>query len=120
MSTEQAIVRALAALHDNVDSTTLAAQVASVTTLLDTLRTLEVNIYRTFYDCVVGRLLIAAGQPEQAAHLNTALQLAQDTGMHFYDAELLRLRAHTHTDQRLGNPASARPSSSPATRRRPC
>ena len=24
--------------------------------------------------------------------------LARDTGMHFYDAELLRLRAHTHTD----------------------
>jgi hypothetical protein len=24
--------------------------------------------------------------------------LADDTGMHFYDAELLRLRAHTYTD----------------------
>ena len=81
------------------DPTTLAAHIATLTTLLDTLRTLEVNIYRTFYDGVVGRLLIAAGQPEQArARLNTALHLAQDTGMHFYDAELLRLRAHTHTD----------------------
>ena len=27
-----------------------------------------------------------------------ALRLADDTGMHFYDAELLRLRAHTYTD----------------------
>jgi hypothetical protein len=26
------------------------------------------------------------------------LALAEDTGLHFYDAELLRLRAHTHTD----------------------
>ena len=26
------------------------------------------------------------------------MQLARDTGMRFYDAELLRLRAHTHTD----------------------
>ena len=43
--------------------------------------------------------MTAAGQPEQArARLDTALQFAQDTGMHFYDAELLRLRAHTHTD----------------------
>ena len=30
--------------------------------------------------------------------MDTALQLAQDTGMHYYDAELLRLRAQTHTD----------------------
>ena len=57
------------------------------------------NLYLTFYDAVLGRLLIAAGQPEQArARLDTALQLARDTGMRFYDAELLRLRAHTHTD----------------------
>ena len=43
--------------------------------------------------------LIAAGQPGQArARLDTALALARDTGMCFYDAELLRLRAHTHTD----------------------
>ena len=57
------------------------------------------NIYITFFDGVLGRLLIAAGQPEAArARLDTALQLAHDTGMHFYDAELLRLRAHTHTD----------------------
>ena len=38
-------------------------------------------------------------QPEEARHrLDTGLQLAEDTGMHFYDAELLRLRAHTHID----------------------
>jgi hypothetical protein len=43
--------------------------------------------------------LTAAGQPAQArARLDTALQLAEDIGMCFYDAELLRLRAHTHTD----------------------
>jgi hypothetical protein len=56
-------------------------------------------MFSTFYDAVLGRLLIAASQPEQArARLDTGLQLAEDTGMHFYDAELLRLRAHTHTD----------------------
>ena len=43
--------------------------------------------------------MTAAGQPEAArARLDTALQLAQDTGMHFYDPELLRLRARTHAD----------------------
>jgi len=68
-----------------------------VTTLVDTLRTVGLLIYVSFFDALLGRLLIAVGQPEQArARLDTAL--AQDTGMCFYDAELLRLRAHTHTD----------------------
>ena len=68
-------------------------------TCVDILHMVGINVYITFHDAVLGRLLIAAGQPEQArARLDTALQLAQDTGMCFYDAELLRLRAHTHTD----------------------
>ena len=67
--------------------------------MLDTLRTVGLNAYATFFDGVLARLLIAAGQPDQARHrLDTALALARDTGMCFYDAELLRLRAHTHTD----------------------
>jgi hypothetical protein len=84
-----------------------------MTTLIDTLRTLELNIYSTFFDAVLGRLLVAAGQPDQArARLDTGLQLARDTGMCFYDAELLRLRAHTHTDP-------ARMQADVSTRRRP-
>ena len=48
----------------------------------------------------VGRLLIAAGQPEKARErLEMALGHAEETGMHFYDAELLRVRAHTFTEQ---------------------
>ena len=96
----QASVGGLASLGaDNLDPTTPAAHIASLTTLLDTLRTLELNIYITFYDGVLARLLIAPGQPEQArARLDTGLALADDTGMHFYDAELLRLRSHTHTN----------------------
>jgi class 3 adenylate cyclase/tetratricopeptide (TPR) repeat protein len=97
---QQATVRALAALGaDHPDPTTLAAHIATITTLLDTWRTLGLLIYITTYDAVLGRLLIAVGQPEQArARLDTALALARDTGMCFYDAELLRLRAHTQTD----------------------
>jgi hypothetical protein len=95
--TWQAVVDALAALDDRVDPTALGAHVATITTRLDALRTLGVYIYTTIYDAVLGRLLIAAGQPDMARErLDTGLQLAQDTGMHFYDAELLRLRAHTH------------------------
>ena len=120
--TWQAAVGALAALGaDDVDQTAVAAHIATMTTFLDTLRTVGLNIYLTFYDAVLGRLLIAAGQPEEARErLDTGLQLAQDTGMHFYDAELLRLRAHTHTDPDAREPTSAPPSTSPAARARPC
>ena len=96
----QAAVSALAFVDaDDPDPAGLSAHIATMATLLDILRMVGMNVYITFHDGVLGRLLIAAGQPEQArARLDTALQLAQDTGMHFYDAELLRLRAHTHTD----------------------
>ena len=97
---QQATVSALAALGaDDLDPTALAAQIATMTTVLDTWRTVGMNIYLTSFDAVLARLLTAAGQPDQArARLDTALQLAEDTGVHFYDAELLRLRAHSHTD----------------------
>ena len=56
-------------------------------------------MFRTAYDAVLGRLLIAAGRPAVAREcLDTALALAKDTGMCFYDAELLRVRAQTHAD----------------------
>jgi tetratricopeptide (TPR) repeat protein len=91
--TLQAVVSALTTLGANdPDPTALSAHIAAW-------RTAGRNIYRSFYDGVLARLLIAAGEPEQARnHLDTALALAQDTGMCFYHAELLRLRAHTHTD----------------------
>jgi class 3 adenylate cyclase len=99
-ATWQAIIGGLAALGaDDLDPTTLAAHIATTTTLVDTWRTFGLLIYITSLDAVLGRFLTAADQPEQARHrLDTGLQLAQDTGMHFWDAELLRLRAHTHTD----------------------
>jgi hypothetical protein len=52
-----------------------------------------------FYDGVLARLLLTAGQAADArARLDTGLTLAEKTGMHFYDAELLRIRAHAHDD----------------------
>ena len=99
-ATHQAIIGGLAALGaDHPDPAALSAHIASLITLLDTFGTAGANVYRTYFDGALGRLLIAAGQPEQARHrLDIALTLARDTGMRVYDAELLRLRAHTHTD----------------------
>jgi hypothetical protein len=43
--------------------------------------------------------LISAGQRDDARrNLDAALQNADDNDEHFYDAELLRIRAYTHVD----------------------
>ena len=93
----QAAVGGLAALGPaDPDETALATYIASLTTLLDTLRRREINRFGTVYEAVLGRLLLGAGQVEAArARLETALRFTEQTQMHFYDAELLRLRAHT-------------------------
>jgi hypothetical protein len=47
----------------------------------------------------LARLLIAVGETTHAReNLDAALSLAETTGMHFYDAELVRLRALTLPD----------------------
>jgi class 3 adenylate cyclase len=96
----QAVVGALAALGaGNLDPTELAVHIATITASLENLRTIGVNIYTTVFDSVLGWLLIAADQSEAArGRLDFGLALAQDTGMCFYDAELLRLRAQTRDD----------------------
>ncbi|MCW2690654.1 MAG: adenylate cyclase, partial [Mycobacterium sp.] len=99
-ATQQACVRAMASLSaEDVDPTELTAHITTVSDFLDTWRALGLNHYRTIYDALLGRLLIAAGRPEEARdRLDTALTLARNTEMHFYDAELLRLRAQTHAE----------------------
>ncbi|HEV7422707.1 MAG TPA: adenylate/guanylate cyclase domain-containing protein [Mycobacterium sp.] len=92
------------------DPAALETQIATMTGFVEFWRSVGLYAYQTQYDCVLGQLLTAAGQPDEArARVDTALQIAKDTGMHFYDAELLRARAHTHTDPeaRAGDLAAA-------------
>ena len=99
-ATQQAVVGALAALGaDDLDPTALSAHIDDHHHVPRHLAHGRGEHVPHVFDAVLGRLLIAAGQTEQARErFDTALRLAQDTGMCFYDAELLRLRAHTHTD----------------------
>ena len=101
-SIQQVVVGALAALDaDDLNPTARSARTATITRFVDAWRTAEEYMYLTFFDSVLGRLLIAASQPQVARErLDTGLQLAQDTGTRFYDAELLRLRTHTHPGDR--------------------
>jgi len=97
--TEHATVKALAALDAGADAATLTARAENLARQVDGSRLLHLNSYLTFNDAVVGRLLIAAGQPKEARErLEMALRHAEETEMHFEDAELMRLRAHTFTD----------------------
>jgi tetratricopeptide (TPR) repeat protein len=96
--TEHATVKALAALAAGADAATLTARAENLAQRVDGSRFIHLNSYLTFHDAIIGRLLIAAGQPEKARErLEMALRHAEETGMHFHDAELLRLRADTLT-----------------------
>jgi hypothetical protein len=97
---QYATVGALSALAENAGGgAALGSHIATLTAFVDTWRAVGVIALITFYDAVLARLLTAAGQPDEARkRIQIALDLAQQTGMHFYDAELLRLRAHTTDD----------------------
>jgi class 3 adenylate cyclase/tetratricopeptide (TPR) repeat protein len=97
---EESAGRALATLAaGETDPATLAPYIETMTTVVQTWRTFEVKTFLAFYDGVLARLLTAAGDPEAARrHLDLALKMGQDTWIQFYDAELLRLRAHTFGD----------------------
>jgi class 3 adenylate cyclase/tetratricopeptide (TPR) repeat protein len=98
--TQGATVRSLAALADDKpDPATLRAHIDAMTAVVQTWRAYELKVFLMCYDAVLARLLTAAGQHEAAGdRVRIALELADETGMHFYDGELLRVRAHTSDD----------------------
>ncbi|MGV0715611.1 adenylate/guanylate cyclase domain-containing protein [Mycolicibacterium sp. XJ662] len=88
---------ALAAGH--VDIPEIPQAVATLTGWAQVCRFLGATVFVPSFDGHIARLLLATGQQDDArAQLAAGLQLADDTSMHYYDAELLRLRAATHTD----------------------
>jgi class 3 adenylate cyclase len=93
-------VRGLSSLSENAgDGTALDVHIATITAFVEAFRAHGVIALITFYDAVLARLLTAAGDPGEARNrLQIALDLSDQTGMHFYDAELVRLRAHTPDD----------------------
>ncbi len=99
-ATQQCTVDGLRALTvENVEPAALETHIGAMTMLVEAWRAAEVRMFLTFYDSIVARLLFAAGRTDEArTRLDAALQLAADTEVHFYDAELLRLRAHTEAD----------------------
>ncbi|HZA08694.1 ATP-binding protein [Mycobacterium sp.] len=81
------------------DAETMPNNIAILSAWMDACRFLEAKGYLTAFDGHIARLLIATGRLDEARdRANSGLQLAEETGQHYYDAELLRLRAGTHAD----------------------
>jgi tetratricopeptide (TPR) repeat protein len=97
---EQSAAHALRALAaGEIGPAALAPHIETMTAVVQTWRTYDVKTFLAFYDDVLARLLIAAGKHEAARErVDIALTMAKDTWMRFYDADLLRLRAHTLDD----------------------
>lgn len=77
----------------------LQEHIDNITAIVDAWRAAEMKTFLACYDTVLAWLLTAAGQTDAARErVRLALEMADETGMHFYDAELLRVRAHTHAD----------------------
>lgn len=97
---QEIAVSGLAALSaGKPDPAQLQTYIAMMTITVQSWRAAEAKLFVSFYDAVLARLLAAAGIPAEARErLDIALQLGDETGVNFYRAELLRLRAHTATD----------------------
>jgi len=97
-ATQRATISALSALSAG-DVEQLQAHIEIMTMFVESWRQAEAKLFVTFYDGVLARLLTAAGRTDEARkRLDIALQLGDETGVNFYRAELLRLRAHTTDD----------------------
>lgn len=99
-ATERAMVNGLAEVCvSKPDSDVLTTQIEALSGAITIWQALGAATYRPFYWGMLSRFLIADGQIDAArSRLDTALAFGEDTGIKFYNAELLRIRAGTHSD----------------------
>ncbi|MBV8349215.1 MAG: hypothetical protein JOZ49_17325 [Mycolicibacterium sp.] len=70
-----------------------------MTAVVELWRAAELKTFLACYDAVLARVFLAAGKKDAARErTELALRMADETEIHFYDAELLRVRAHTSDD----------------------
>ncbi|BBY08047.1 ATP-binding protein [Mycobacterium noviomagense] len=102
-ATQDATVRSVAALaSDEPDPAMLQALIETMTAVVQTWRAYDLKVFLMCYDAVLARLLSAAGRQDAARdRVRIALELADETEMHFYDSELLRVQAHTSDDPQV-------------------
>jgi tetratricopeptide (TPR) repeat protein len=96
----EACARAVALLAaDEADPAALQAQIGTLTAVVEAWRAADMKAFLEWYDAALARVLLAAGMKDAARErVDLALQMADETDWHMFDAELLRLRAHTLDD----------------------
>ena len=93
---QQTMVDALRSLASGADAATLEAHAEALARHADLWRSQEARYLLPNYDAVIARVLSAADQHDRArSRVHASLALGDETGMHYYDAELLRVRAGT-------------------------
>jgi len=94
-ATEQATIAGLRALDaEPQDAAALAAHAQAVEGLCAMWKLLDVALFLPAFMATAGRLRAAAGDTDgAAARYEETLQFARSTGIRFYEAEVLRLRA---------------------------
>jgi class 3 adenylate cyclase/tetratricopeptide (TPR) repeat protein len=81
------------------DSSVLEAHAQTLTAVVEAWRAAEMISFLGWYEAALARVLLAVGRKDAARErVNMALRMADETGWHICDAELLRLRAHTSRD----------------------
>lgn len=73
------------------------AHIQALTTVVETWREADLKSFLCWYDAALAQALLVAGRKDAARmRIDVALQMADQTDWHIYDAELLRIRALTH------------------------
>ncbi len=95
-ATEQATIAGLRALDAEApDAAALSAHAQALDGLCGMWKVLDVALFLPAFMATVGRLSAAAGDVDgAAARYDETLQFGRSTGIRFYEAEVLRLRAH--------------------------
>ena len=96
----EAAARAVASVAaGETDSAALQPHIQTMTAVVEAWRAAGIKAFLGWYDGALVRVLTAAGMNDAARErVDLALQMADETDWHIFDAELLRLRAHTSDD----------------------
>lgn len=99
---ERSLVDALVALaNPAVDKRTIEGLIVTLDNWISAQTALEIKTFLCVYSATLASLLLKAGRPAEAcSRIDEALRLTDELETRFYDAELLRLRAHTQDGER--------------------
>jgi class 3 adenylate cyclase/tetratricopeptide (TPR) repeat protein len=100
-ATQSAVLDGITSLRSgDAGAAELSEHAEAISAYIELWEALELRVFLPFYFTSTGALLAAAGDADGAQkRYEESLELAARTGMHFYDAETMRLLAQLETDR---------------------